>query len=161
MQVNFAWANFILPIGVFKRAVSHFRKCTLPDTQFSSSGSGVSSLTVPSVSYGPPLANQTGIDAYATRLKIPSQDIFGIVYLVFLSACAALLLFFLVVGFALQITVWVSSPQDRKDIWRARRFRWAEMASNNSLRIMVLALGTLATFAFYVSHIRNQFAKFE
>jgi hypothetical protein len=161
VQVNFAWANFILPIGGFKRAVSHFRKCTLPDTQFNSSGSGVSSLTVPPVSYGPPLANQTGIEACATRLKIPSQDILGIVYLVFLSACAALLLIFLVVGFALQIAVWVSSSQNRKGIWRARRFRWAEMASNNSLRIMVLALGTLATFAFYVSHIRNQFTKFE
>lgn len=120
----------------------------------------MSSLTVPSVSYGPPLSNQTGIDAYATRLNIPSQDIFGIVYLVFLTACAALLVIFLVIGFALQITVWVSH-RDRKGIWRAQRFRWAEMASNNSLRIMVLALGTLATFAFYVSHILNQLAKLE
>ena len=161
MQVNFAWANFILPIGGFKKAVSHFRKCTLPDTQFIGSGSGVSSLTVPLVSYGSPPGNQTGIEAYATRLKIPSQDVFGIVYLVFLSACAALLLVFLIVGFTLQIVVCVSSSPSRKGVWRARRFCWAEIASNSSLRIMVLALGTLATFTFYVSHICNQFAKLE
>jgi hypothetical protein len=146
LQVNFAWANFILPIGVFKRTASHFRKCTPSDNN---SGSEVSSLTVPSVSSNPPLANQTGIKAYATRLGIPSQDIFGITYLVFLCACGILLVVFFVFGFILQIAVWISS-QERKDVWRARRFRWAEMASNNSLRIMVLALGTLATFAFYV-----------
>ena len=149
LQVNFAWANFILPIGVFKRTASHFRKCTPPDNN---SGSGVSSLTVPSVSSSPPLVNQTGISAYATRLGIPSQDIFGIIYLVFLCACGALLVVFFVFGFILQIAVWISS-RERKDVWRARRFRWAEMASNNSLRVMVLALGTLATFAFYVCRI--------
>ena len=150
LQVNFAWANFVLPIGVFKRIASHLTKCT------PQSGSGVSSLTVNSVNYGP---NQTGIDAYATRLGIPSQYIFGIVYLVFLCGCGALLVLFFVLGFILQIAVWVSF-RERKGIWRARRFRWAEMASNNSLRVMVLALGTLATFAFYVSRIHNQFRKF-
>jgi hypothetical protein len=86
-QVNFAWANFILPIGVFKRAASHLTKCTPPNN----SGNGLASLTVPDVSYGPPLSNQTGISAYAMRLGIPSQDIFGIIYLEFLSACGALL----------------------------------------------------------------------
>jgi hypothetical protein len=143
-----------LPIGVLKRAASHFRNCTLPDSQSNPSGSGVSSLAVPPVSYGP--VNQMGINAYATWLGIPSQDIFGLIYLVYLCACGALLVIFLVFGLILQVVVWVSS-QERKDIWRARRFRWAEMASNNSLRIMVLALGTLATFSFFVSHTCDQF----
>jgi len=118
----------------------------------------VSSLTVPSVSYGP--SNQMGIDAYTTRLGIPSQDIFGLIYLVYLCACGVLLVLFFVFGLALQLAIWVSC-QEKKGIWRARRFRWAEMASNNSLRIMVLALGTLATFAFYVSHIQHHVMNLE
>ena len=157
-QVNFAWANFILPIRGLKKAAANFRHCTLPDSQSNPSGSGVSSLTLPSVSYGP--SSQLGIAAYAARLGIPSQDIFGIIYLVYLCACGVLLALFFVVGLALQIAVWHSS-QERKGSWRARRFRWAEMASNNSLRIMVLALGTLATFTFYVSHIRDHFMSLE
>ena len=118
----------------------------------------MSSLTVPSVSYGP--THQMGIDTYAARLGIPSQDISGLIYLVYLCACGVLLVIFFVFGLALQVAVWVSS-QERKETWRAQRFRWAEMASNNSLRIMVLALGTLATFGFYVSHIHHHITKHE
>jgi hypothetical protein len=113
-------------------------------------GNGISSLGLPSVGHGP--TNQLGIDAYATRLGIPTQDIFGIIYLVFLCACGALLGIFFICGLVLQVIVWISSSE-RKGIWQERRFQWAEMGSNNSLRIMVLSLGTLATFAFYVSHI--------
>lgn len=113
-------------------------------------------MTVPSVSYTSGAVDQLGIAAYATRLGIPAQDIFGLVYLVYLCACGVLLVIFFVCGLVLQIAVWISSSE-RKEVWRVRRFRWAEMASNNSLRIMVLALGTLATFSFYVSHIYHQF----
>jgi len=144
--VNFAWANFILPIGAFKSAATHLRKCDLPDGQPTPNGNGIASLAVPSVSSGPPLAEQTGIQAYATRIGVPEQDIFGIVYLVYLCACALLIALFFLVGLVMQVKLWAANTPERKAVWMARRARWGEMASNNTLRIVWPVLRCMSVF---------------
>jgi hypothetical protein len=130
--VNFAWSNFILPLAIFRSAAKRMRKCDLDTT--SSSSSTLSQLSVPPVSSGP----STGISAYAAKLGVSHQDIFGISYFVFLCACAALLCIFVLVGLAVQIASLAASGPERKELWLERRTRWRQMSSNNSLRIVNL-----------------------
>jgi hypothetical protein len=150
-QVNFAWANFILPIAAFKRAATHLQKCDLSNGNTVGNGDEIASLSVPSVSSDQPLSEQSGIHAYSTRLGVPSQDMFGIVYLAYLCACAVLLCLFFLVGLAMQVAVWTAKTPERKVVWTARRVRWGEMASNNSLRIVNLVLHCVLPFIYFTA----------
>jgi hypothetical protein len=132
---NFAWANFILPIHSFKVAAQKMRKCDLNEDP-AGRNSVLSETAVPPVSSGVTVGETTGIDAYALRIGISPQDIFGIAYLVFLCACAVLLGLFLLVGLVVQISVFTAKTADKKQAWLARREKWAGMSSNNSLRIV-------------------------
>jgi len=145
---NFAWANFILPIHAFKIAAQKMRKCDLNEDPVGGNDT-FSANAVPPVSSGVTIGDTTGIDAYALKIGISPQDIFGIAYLVFLSACAVLLGLFVLIGLVMQICVSTAKTPDKKQVWLARREKWIATSSNNSLRIMTLALGALATFAFY------------
>jgi hypothetical protein len=146
--VNFAWANFILPIAAFKRAATHLQKCDLSNGNTVGNRNGVASLSVPSVSSDQPLTEQSGIHSYSTRIGVQSQDMFGIVYLVYLCACAVLLSLFFLVGLGMQVAVWTAKTPERKVVWTARRVRWGEMASNNSLRIVRLVLHCVLAFIY-------------
>lgn len=129
--VNFAWSNFILPLAAFRNHAKKMRKCDLdtPD----SGGIQLSQLSLPAVSSS---EASGGIPAYAAKLGISQQDIFGIAYFVFLCACAVLLGIFLLVGLAVQIASSMASDPERKEAWLERRTRWRQMSSNNSLRIV-------------------------
>ena len=118
---NFSWANFILPIGVFRKAAAHMRKCTL-------SNSDASSVVSTHVS--------SGISTYSSKIGIDAQDLFGIVYLVFLSACALLLCLYLVAGAVTHIAIWRAPNEERKTVWEARKSRFAHMSSNNGFRLV-------------------------
>jgi hypothetical protein len=124
---NFAWANFILPIHAFKIVVQKMQKCVSDENPITG---------VPPVSSGQSNKETTGIDAYAQRLGINPQDVFGIVYLVFLCSCAVLLGLFLLVGLVMQIGVFTSKTQDKRQVWLARQMKWKAMSSNNTLRIV-------------------------
>jgi hypothetical protein len=139
--VNFAWANFIIPLGAFRRAAERMRKCDLPaptpdTTQFS-----LSSLppTVSSNSTATKIA--TGIPAYAAKLNISYQDLFGLIAFTFLCVLAVLLSIFWLVGLVIQIKVWRASQPERKAVWVERRTRWGQMSSNNTLRLVSNLVG--------------------
>jgi hypothetical protein len=128
--VNFAWSNFILPLTVFRNVAKRMRKCNLDASTSSTAGSSQSSI--PSVSSETPV----GIPAYASKLGVSPQDIFGIAYFVFLCACAVLISLFMLVGLVIQIAALMASQPERKEVWLERRKRWQQMSSNNSLRIV-------------------------
>jgi hypothetical protein len=128
---NFAWANFIIPIGAFRRAAMHMRKCTVNTSPPSSS----SSLPVVDSTLTEESA-KSGIPAYAAKLGIDEQDIFGVAYLVFLSVCAILIVVVFLVTIVLQICAWQAEDVERKKVWRDRRRRWQQMSSNNTLRVV-------------------------
>jgi hypothetical protein len=128
---NFAWANFIIPIGAFRRAAIHMRKCNINSSTPSNSSS------LPFVNSG--LAEdsaKSGIPAYAAKLGIDEQDIFGVAYLVFLSVCAIFIVVVLLVAIVLQIWSWKSKDEEKKELWLERRRRWQQMSSNNTLRVV-------------------------
>jgi hypothetical protein len=129
--VNFAWSNFILPLAVFRRAAQRMRKCDLDIS--TSSNTRLSEFNVPPVSSSKAPA---GITAYAAKLGINQQDIFGIAYFVFLCACAALLVISVLVGLVVHIASSMADEPERKEAWFERRTRWRQMSSNNSLRIV-------------------------
>jgi hypothetical protein len=132
--VNFAWANFILPIHVFKKAAQGMRKCNLNEDPAGSST--LTATAVPPVGSGQIIGQTTGIDGYAQRLGINPQDIFAIAYMVFLCACAVLLGLFLFIGLAIQIGALKAKAPSKKQIWLDRREKWQGISSNNSLRIV-------------------------
>jgi hypothetical protein len=132
---NFAWANFILPIHSSKIAAKKMRKCDLGENP-TNQNSSFSATAVPPVSSGVMTGETTGIDAYALKIGINPQDIFGIAYLAFLCAFAILLVLFLLVGSVMQIGVFTAKTPDKKQVWLARRQKWIGMSSNNSLRIV-------------------------
>jgi hypothetical protein len=136
-KVNFAWANFILPIGAFKRTAAKLRKCDLGSSRQPGSSS-FGAVTIPDVQSGSSPSDQSGIVAYAGKVGVPPQDVFGIVYFVFLCACGVLITLFFFVGIVMQIGVCLAKTPTRKMVWQERRGRWAEMSSNNSLRIVRL-----------------------
>jgi hypothetical protein len=117
---NFAWANFILPIGAFRKAAAHLRKCTL-----SNSNTSTVSTHVPS-----------GISTYSSKLGINAQDLFSIVYLVFLCACAVLLGLYLIAGAVTHIAIWRAPNEETKEVWEVRKNRFTHMSSNNSFRLV-------------------------
>jgi hypothetical protein len=133
--VNFAWSNFIIPLAPFRHAAKRMRKCDLDtptpgDTQ-------LSQPSIPIVSSEAAASEASaGIPAYAAKLGINRQDIFGMAYFVFLCACAALLVIFLLVGLAIQIASLIASNPERKEVWLKRRTQWRQISSNNSLRIV-------------------------
>ena len=132
--VNFAWANFILPIHAFKKAARGMRKCNLNEDP--AGHSTFTGAAVPPVGSGQTIGQTTGIDGYAQRLGINPQDIFAIAYMVFLCACAVLLGLFLFIGLAIQIGALKAKTPDEKQLWLARREKWQGISSNNSLRIV-------------------------
>ena len=109
--VNFAWANFILPIQSFIRAAQRSRKCTL--------------------SKYPP-----GISGYAVELGIGPQEVFVVVYCVFLCACLILLGLSLLVGLALQLNVLLATSDEKMEKGLRWRTLWQQMMSNNALRLV-------------------------
>ena len=134
--VNFAWSNFIIPLGAFRRAAERMRKCDLPaptpgTTQFSPSSLPP---TVSSSSTASKIA--TGIPAYAAKLGISYQDLFGLIAFTFLCVLAVLLSIFWLVGLVIQIIVLAASKPERKAVWLERRTRWRQMSSNNTLRLV-------------------------
>ena len=133
--VNFAWANFILPIHAFKKAAQGMRKCNLNEDPAGRS-STLTATAVPPVGSGQISGETTGIDGYALRLGINPQDIFAIAYMVFLCACAVLLGLFLFIGLAIQIGALKAKAPSKKQIWLDRREKWQGISSNNSLRIV-------------------------
>jgi hypothetical protein len=129
--VNFAWSNFIIPLTPFRHAAQRMRKCDL-DTP-TSTNVRLSQLSVPPVSSNEAPA---GIPAYAAKLGISEQDIFGIAYFVFLCAFAAVLVIFVLVGLVIQMASSMADEPERKEAWFERRTRWRQISSNNTLRIV-------------------------
>jgi hypothetical protein len=122
---NFAWANLIIPIGSFRRAAAHMRKCTV------SSGNTAIPTVDPGVS--------TGIATYSSRLGIDRQDIFGIVYLVLLCACLVLLGLYVLASAIIHVMVHQASKsgdEEKKAKWEAWKGHFAHMSSNNTLRLV-------------------------
>ena len=118
---NFAWANFIIPIKSLLEAAIRLRKCDIdPDD-----------LKIPTVSPGV----SKGISTYLAQKGINDQDIFGLIYLVILCACAILLGLFLIVKGAL-IIVASKVKAEKRPVWEARSQQVTHMASNNSLRLV-------------------------
>jgi len=132
--VNFAWANFILPLSSFRKAAAHMRKCDV------NNGDASESFAIPPVSSGSGLGASSGIATYSARLGVDEQDVFGIIYLVFLCACGVLLAISFLIGTVLHIASLVSTEEERKAVWRTRRHRWAQMSSNNTLRLVCSCL---------------------
>ena len=121
--INFAWANLIIPLHAFRNAAAKMRRCNV---------SGSNSV-IPPVGSGSGLG---GIATYAAQQGIDAQDVFGVVYLVFLCACALLLVIYLVVAAVIQVAFLKSKDGARKDVWEARRDRWRHLFSNNGLRLV-------------------------
>ena len=115
---NFAWANFLIPIHAFRRAAGHMRKCN-------TNGNTRIPAVSPSVS--------AGMATYSSHLGINPQDIFGIVYLVFLCACLLLLGLHMVAKAAVHIAVRRAKDWAKCD---SRRAQFAHMSSNNTLRLV-------------------------
>jgi len=138
---NFAWANFIIPLKAFRKAAAHMRKCNVDKSNVSTS------YGVSTVNSG--LGVSSGIANYAGRLGVNEQDVFGVIYLVFLCACGVLLAIYILVGAIMHVKSLASKDEEGKEVWTTRRRRWGHMSSNNTLRLLLVALGTLATFAFH------------
>ena len=119
---NFAWANFIIPFPGVRNAAVHMRKCTINS----------SNTRIPVVS--PSMSS--GIATYTSQLGIDEQDIFGIVFLVFLCACALLWGLHLLGYAILRIVTFCVGNQERKAVWEARRGRLTNLFSNNTLRLV-------------------------
>jgi Transient receptor potential (TRP) ion channel len=120
--INFAWANFILPISSLRKAASHLRKCDM-----SGSDAGI-----PVVSTG----ISEGIVNYSSELGISEQDIFGLVYLVFMCACATLLGLYLIAKAVVHVMVGRARDGQRRAVWEKRSHTVSHMASNNALRLV-------------------------
>jgi hypothetical protein len=118
---NFAWANFILPIKSLINAAIHMRKCDIDPKD----------IKIPVVSPG----LSKGISTYLARMGINEQDIFGLIYLVFLCVCAALLGLYLIAKGILQILAARAAVENRA-AWEARGIQVTHMASNNTLRLV-------------------------
>jgi len=138
---NFAWANFIIPLKAFRKAAAHLRKCNIDE------GNTDTSFGVTTVNSGPV---SSGIANYSGRLGVNEQDVFVIIYLVFLCACGLLLVITVLVGTIMHIASLVSKDEDRKEVWNTRRHRWGHMSSNNTLRL-VRGLSIFETFTLLIS----------
>jgi len=77
-----------------------------------------------------------GIPLYAAKLGVSQQDILAIVYFVFLCACAILLGVNGLVHLVLHVNFLHAKNGGTKDVWLARRTRWQQMSSNNTLRLV-------------------------
>jgi hypothetical protein len=119
---NFAWANLIVPFPSFREAAARMRKCTIDS----------SNTRIPVVS--PSVSS--GIATYSSQLGIDEQDIFGIVFLVFLCVCALLWGLHLLGDVILRIVAFWAIDQERREVWKARRDRLSHMFSNNTLRLV-------------------------
>jgi hypothetical protein len=121
---NFAWANLLLPVGVFGIVVSKMRRCFLPEE---------SSLTADGI---PPVSDRgyLGIQAYAHLVHLQQQDLFPIMFMVFLIACAALLVLSIVPSVLHIISI--TGKRDRQHVWAARADRWWAITSSNVLRVV-------------------------
>ena len=129
---NFAWANLLLPVGIFRVVVNKLRKCELvEDSRRTSTLDGGS---IPIVFSQPSAGGYLGIPAYAHLINLGQQDLFPMAFMVFLCACAALLVLSLV-PLALQIGV-TASRQHNRQVWAARRDRWCGVTLSNTLRIV-------------------------
>jgi hypothetical protein len=115
---NFAWANFIIPVHSIVRAVRHMRKCDINKN-----------TNIPTVSSG-------GISTYSSQLGLSEQDIFGIIYLLFLCACALLLGLYLLAEATIHIASFLAKTEEKKAMWEARKSRFPYFASNNTLRLV-------------------------
>jgi hypothetical protein len=120
---NFAWANLIIPLHAFRNAAVKMRKCDVSGSNFA----------IPPVNSGLGLG---GIANYAAQQGINAQDIFGVVFLVFLCACALLLVIHLVAAAVIQVAILISKDEARKDVWETRRDRFRYLSSNNCLRLV-------------------------
>jgi hypothetical protein len=128
--LNFAWANFIVPIGAFRRQATRMRLCNLPTAVSADSAT-------PSVSTTPPPPELSyGIPVYAAKLKIDYQDVFTIIYFMFLCVTGLLVAVFLLVGLIMQIALWSAKTEENKQEWLTRRARWQQSISNNTLRLV-------------------------
>jgi len=119
---NFAWASFIIPFPSFRKTASHLRKCN------ANSGN---TNSIPAVS--PSLSS--GISTYSSQLGIDEQDIFTIIFLVFLSVCALIFGLRLLGEAVVRIATFFASAE-RKAVWEARRERMGHMFSNGTLRLV-------------------------
>jgi len=119
---NFAWANLIVPFPSFREAAARMRKCTIDS----------SNTRIPVVS--PSVSS--GIATYSSQLGIDEQDIFGIVFLVFLCVCALLWGLHLLGDVILRVVAFWAIDQERREVWKARRDRFSHMFSNNTLRLV-------------------------
>jgi hypothetical protein len=119
---NFAQANFILPIGAFCKAVAHLRKCTISN----------SNASIPVVSTHMSL----GISTYSSKLGIDAQDLFGIMYPVFLSVCAVLLCLYLVAVAVTHIAILHALNEETKTVWEGWKNQFAHVFSNNSFQLV-------------------------
>jgi Transient receptor potential (TRP) ion channel len=118
---NFAWANFIIPLSAFKKDAERFRTCHSTSTS-----------NIPPVMSGA----QTGIAGYAQQIGVDEQDLFMVIFLVFLCACGILLVLHFSVGVGIHVTSIRAKDEDKKEIWKKRRINWQYMSSNNLLRLV-------------------------
>jgi hypothetical protein len=94
----------------------------------------------------------SGIANYAGRLGVNEQDVFGVIYLVFLCACGVLLVVSILVGAIMHVKSLASKDEEGKEVWTTRRRRWGHMSSNNTLR---LVCGFVYIWEFQTSHFIN------
>ena len=146
---NFAWANLLLPVGIFRGVVNKLRKCELVED--SRRTSILDGFSIPIVFSQPSVGGYLGIPAYAHLIHLGQQDLFPMAFMVFLCACAALLVLSLV-PLALHIAV-VASRQHHRRVWAARRDRWCGVTLSNTVRIVRCFLSRLVA-SFESSDVR-------
>jgi hypothetical protein len=119
--VNFAWANFLIPIRAFLKAAAGLRKCNIDGN-----------AKIPVVSRGVP----SGLSTFAAQLGMDAQDLFSLVFFVFLCACAIVIGLYLLAVAIVHMGILFSKDWKGSAVWEARKDRLAHLSSNNFLRLV-------------------------
>ena len=113
---NFAWANFVIPMSVFKKAavrMADLARCW-------SVGSGTAG----------------GFDGVADRYGVPRESLGGIVYLSVISGMAIALAFVVLVAVILFVLESMTKGSRSHETIARLRHRWPSIASNLVLRLV-------------------------
>jgi len=129
--LNFAWANFLLPIKAFRRRAQRMRLCDLPTPASRAPPSGIPAVEKTS----PPADFSYGIPAYAAKLNISQQDVFTVAFFLYLCLAGLLLLVYLAAGVTIQIARRQATTEERQQLWSDRAVRLQQSISNNTLRL--------------------------
>jgi hypothetical protein len=133
--LNFAWANFIFPIGSFLTAASQMGAITGGCKPSVLPGS-FSNLDIPEVSSEPGTFD-TGMSYVADFYGTTTSTIGGIVYLSILLAVATACVFFGLIGLILLgYSATASRETERHEKSVRLRGRWSGISSNYSLKLV-------------------------